>query len=53
MARPELAGDGRRGRGRGGGEWCPPTLFQKLEKLESPGEKTGGFSLWTRLTKIF
>ena len=30
-----------------------PALFQKLEKLESPGEKTGDFSLLDKANNNF
>ena len=35
------------------GEEASPALFQKLEKLESPGEKTEIFLCWARLKIIF
>ena len=35
------------------GEEASPALFQKLEKLESPGEKTEIFLRWARLKIIF
>ena len=42
---------GWRMRRGGGGSF--PALFQKLEKLESPGEKTGDFSLLDQANNNF
>ena len=38
---------------RRGGGGSFPALFQKLEKLESPGEKTGDFSLLDQANNNF
>ena len=38
---------------RRGGGGSFPALFQKLEKLESPGEKTGDFSLLDQANSNF
>ena len=35
------------------GEEVSPALFQKLEKLESPGEKTGDFSMLNQAKNYF
>ena len=35
------------------GEEASPALFQKLEKLESPGEKTGDFSMLDQAKNYF